>query len=78
MARAIRDVPAFPEEADLTPTPWEEITETAVLGDATLATKEKGKRVIDAAVDKMARKSCGESRRGWRNRRDPFRDEDAV
>lgn len=54
MARAIRDVPAFPEEADLTPTPWEEITETAVLGDATLATKEKGKRVIDAAVDKMA------------------------
>ena len=54
MERAIRDVPAFPEEADLTPTPWEEITETAVLGDATLATKEKGKRVIDAAVDKMA------------------------
>ncbi len=43
----------FTEEADVTPTPWEEITETAVLGDATLATKEKGKRVIDAAVDRM-------------------------
>ncbi len=64
MARAIRDVPAFPEEADLTPTPWEEITETAVLGDATLATKEKGKRVIDAAVDKMA-EILRRSRSGW-------------
>jgi creatinine amidohydrolase len=53
MERAVRDVPKFTEEADVTPTPWEEITETAVLGDATLATKEKGKKVIDAAVARM-------------------------
>lgn len=53
MDKAICDVPYIAEEADMTPTPWEWFTETAVLGDATLATKEKGQKVIDAAVAKM-------------------------
>ncbi|MFC4619065.1 creatininase family protein [Camelliibacillus cellulosilyticus] len=54
MDKAINDPPTITEEADLTPTPWEEITHSAVLGDATLATKEKGKRVVDQAVQSMA------------------------
>jgi creatinine amidohydrolase len=68
MARAIRDVPKFSEEADVTPTPWEEITETAVLGDATLATREKGKKVIDAAVSKMV-EILQKEQGGWRKGR---------
>lgn len=53
MSKAIRDIPTIPAEADCTPTPWEEFTSSAVLGDATLATKEKGKRVIEASLAAM-------------------------
>ncbi|WP_188455029.1 creatininase family protein [Virgibacillus oceani] len=54
MDKAITDIPDIPMHADATPTPWEEFTETAVLGDAKLATKEKGKYIIDIALDNMA------------------------
>lgn len=54
MDRAIRDIPDIGDEADCTPTPWETFTETAVLGDATLATKEKGEAIIETALDAMA------------------------
>lgn len=54
MSKAIDDTPKIPENADVTPTPWGDFTETAVLGDATLATKEKGKQIIDTALAKMA------------------------
>ncbi len=55
MERAITDIPTIPISADVTPTPWEEFTSTAVLGDAKLATKEKGKYVIDIALDNMVK-----------------------
>jgi creatinine amidohydrolase len=55
MSKAICDIPQIPASADVTPTPWEEFTNSAVLGDATLATKEKGKRIIEAALDNMVR-----------------------
>lgn len=55
MEKAIKDVPRIPEEADLTPTPWEMFTRTAVLGDATLATKEKGKAIVEAAIENSVR-----------------------
>lgn len=55
MDKAITDVPQIPKHADVTPTPWEEFTETAVLGDAKLATKEKGKYVIDIALENMVK-----------------------
>ncbi len=50
MEKAIKDIPHIPEDADVTPTPWEAFTKSAVLGDATLATKEKGKYIIDIAI----------------------------
>src|SRR5699024_4354069 len=53
MERAITDIPDIPDHADVTPTPWEEFTESAVLGDATLATEEKGKYIIDIALENM-------------------------
>ena len=39
----------------MTPHRWTEIMPTAVLGDATAATAEKGKEIIDAVVENMAR-----------------------
>src|SRR5699024_5024171 len=53
MDKAITEAPVIPDAADVTPTPWEEFTETAVLGDAKLATKEKGKYIIDIALKNM-------------------------
>lgn len=53
MQKAIKDIPHIEMEADFTPTPWEEFTETAVLGDATLATKEKGEHIITTALENM-------------------------
>lgn len=53
MSKAIKDIPQIPEDADVTPTPWEVFTESAVLGDATLATMEKGQYIIDIAISNM-------------------------
>ncbi|WP_106767601.1 creatininase family protein [Paenibacillus faecalis] len=53
MSRAVNDIPTISIEADCTPTPWEEFTSTAVLGDATLATKEKGEHIIEATLQTM-------------------------
>lgn len=53
MDKAITDIPDIPMHADSTPTPWEEFTETAVLGDAKLASREKGKYIIDKALENM-------------------------
>jgi len=54
MSRAICDIPAIGEEADCTPTPWETFTDSAVLGDATLATREKGEAILEASLNVMA------------------------
>jgi creatinine amidohydrolase len=53
MSRAISDIPKIPMSADVTPTPWEEFTNSAVLGDATIATKEKGEKIIEVAIENM-------------------------
>ncbi|MEH7238822.1 creatininase family protein [Bacillus sp. JJ1562] len=55
MSKAITDIPIIPASADVTPTPWEEFTNSAVLGDAKLATKEKGMKIIDVAIDNMVK-----------------------
>lgn len=54
MSKAIDGAPHIPFDADFTPTPWEEMTASAVLGDATLATREKGERIIQRSLDVMA------------------------
>ncbi|HLR69213.1 creatininase family protein [Virgibacillus sp. MSJ-26] len=53
MDKAITEAPVIPDSADVTPTPWEEFTETAVLGDARLATKEKGEYIVEIALKNM-------------------------
>ncbi|MGG0718328.1 creatininase family protein [Robertmurraya massiliosenegalensis] len=53
MDKAIDDMPSIPLTADVTPTPWEEFTETAVLSDATLARIDKGEKVIKVALENM-------------------------
>lgn len=55
MNLAIDDDPQIPPSADFRPTPWEEFTSTAVLGEATLATFEKGEFLIEETL-----KSCVE------------------
>lgn len=60
MDKAINDPPSIGEEADFTPTPWETFTKSAVLGDATLATKEKGEKIVETALEKMAAMLTGQ------------------
>lgn len=55
MEKAICDIPEIPLEADITPTRWSQFTKTAVLGDATVATKEKGAKVIGVTLDLMTK-----------------------
>ncbi|CAG9621160.1 creatininase family protein [Sutcliffiella rhizosphaerae] len=53
MKKAITDMPNIPLSADVMPTPWEEFTTSAVLGDAKLASKEKGEKIISIAIENM-------------------------
>jgi creatinine amidohydrolase len=55
MSKAITDIPNIPMSADATPTPWEEFTSSAVLGDAKIATKEKGEKIIEVAIENMVK-----------------------
>lgn len=55
MSRAITDIPDIPMSADVTPTPWEQFTTSAVLGDAKIATKEKGEKIIEVAIENMVK-----------------------
>lgn len=49
----VDDMPTIPEEIDYTPMPWTEFSKTGVLGKASLATKSKGKKIVDRALSKM-------------------------
>lgn len=50
MSKAINVEPVLPPDADYTPTPWSEFSDTAVLGDAKLATREKGKFLVEETL----------------------------
>lgn len=50
MEKAIDDPPVLPLAADYTPMPWQNFTESAVLGEATLATAEKGEYLIETTL----------------------------
>jgi creatinine amidohydrolase len=73
MKRAIRDVPEIGVEVDCTPTPWERFTRSGVLGDATLATKEKGKAILETCLDAMA-DMVNRAKREAASRSDPVPD----
>ncbi len=53
MSKAVNTTPEVPELIDVTPIRWNEFTDTAVMGNAAMATEEKGKKVIDHVLDKM-------------------------
>ncbi|WP_376790738.1 creatininase family protein [Thermoflexus sp.] len=53
MDRAVREVPRLPPDFLYRPVPWSEITQTGVLGDATLSTPEKGAALIDGIVERI-------------------------
>jgi creatinine amidohydrolase len=55
MSKALSEMPDIPTEADCTPTLWETFTSTAVLGDAKLATRDKGQIIIETALANMTR-----------------------
>lgn len=55
MSQAICQYPTFPDTLEVLPTPWSTFMDTAVMGDATAATAEKGKAMIDAVVDTIVR-----------------------
>ena len=52
MDRAVREYPEFPYDFDATPTRWTVVTKSGVLGDATAATPEKGKAILNALVER--------------------------
>lgn len=54
MSLAPEETPLIPETVDVTPTPWENFTATSVLGNAKLATREKGEKIIESALQYMA------------------------
>ena len=51
MEKAIINYPDYPPDFDNSPVPWSKVLKTAVMGDATKATPEKGKAIIDAVAD---------------------------
>jgi len=54
MDRAVCDYPDYPPDFDVTPTRWSAVTDTGVLGDATAATREKGKVIVEDIVESMS------------------------
>lgn len=50
MSKAINVEPVLPPDADYTPTLWSEFSDTAVLGDAKLATYKKGKFLVEETL----------------------------
>jgi creatinine amidohydrolase len=47
MDRAVTEYPDYPAHFDVAPVRWDTISETGVFGDATAATAEKGRRIVD-------------------------------
>lgn len=53
MDRAVCEEPQLPPDFQHRPVRWDEITKTGVLGDATLATQEKGEAIFHALVNRI-------------------------
>lgn len=55
MEKAICQYPEFPEEFDYTPIRWTDVMDRTVLGDATAATREKGRQILEHVVNQICR-----------------------
>ena len=60
MEKAVCRKVSFPKDYEYTPARWDEFMDTAVLGDATKASAEKGKKIIDAVVENICEILKGE------------------
>ena len=54
MEKAISNYPTFPSDFSEVPYRWREFSDSPVLGDATAATAEKGKIILDVVINRMA------------------------
>lgn len=54
MDRAISNYPEFPSDFSEVPYRWSEFSVSPVLGDATAATAEKGRIILDVVINRMA------------------------
>lgn len=54
MDKAISNYPEFPSDFAELPYRWSEFSQSPVLGDATAATAEKGRIILDAVIKRMA------------------------
>ena len=52
MDKAVAEYPSFPEGFDARALPWDAVSKTGVFGDATKATAEKGRRMLEAVFGK--------------------------
>lgn len=55
MDKAVCRYPDFPADADCTPALWTDFMDTAVLGDATQATAQKGQAILEGVVERICR-----------------------
>lgn len=54
MSRAVAEYPDFPEDFDVRARYWDEVCESGVFGDATVATAEKGERILRVVEERIA------------------------
>lgn len=52
MDRAVAEYPDYPEDFDVQPFYWDEVSETGVFGDATKASAEKGEAVLSHVIER--------------------------
>ncbi|PZR55322.1 creatininase family protein [Xylanimonas oleitrophica] len=50
MDRAVREYPDYPPHFEAAPLRWDTLSSSGVFGDATAATQEKGRRIVDHVV----------------------------
>jgi len=54
MELAVSEYPSYPGYFDQAPVRWDTVSKSGVFGDATLATAEKGDRIVDHVVTASA------------------------
>lgn len=52
MDKAVSEYPVFPADLEARAVPWDSLSKTGVFGDATKASREKGRMMLDAVVAK--------------------------
>ena len=56
--RAVKEYPAIPKSLESLPIPWKDFCRSGVLGDPTVATSEKGKKILQRLIDNTVETIC--------------------